>query len=134
MSISPGFTAAEILEFVHDYQSVPQGQKGFWLAEREVSYHRLRRWRSAVFEGDLDRGLIPRDGSQMTMPPDKRTALAKLRAAEREAHAAEVAKLSGRVRELEATNTALGKAIGLLHAMSEEEPADNPMTPDSSNS
>ena len=134
MSISPGFTAAEILEFVHDYQNVPQGQKGVWLAEREVGYHRLRRWRSAVFEGDLDRGLIPRDGSQMTIPSDKRTAVAKLRAAEREAHAAEVAKLSGRVRELEETNTALGKAIGLLHAMSEEEPADNPMTPDSSNS
>jgi hypothetical protein len=26
------------------------------------------------------------------------------------------------VRELEETNTALGKAIGLLHAMSEQEP------------
>lgn len=134
MSITPGFTAAEIREFVHEYQRLPQGQKGGWLAEREFGYHTLRRWRSAVFEGDLDRGLIPRDGSQMTTPPDKRTALEKMRAAEREAHAAEVAKLNARVRELEDTNTALGKAIGLLHAMSEEEPADTPMTPDSSSS
>jgi len=134
MSITPGFTAAEIREFVHEYQRVPQGQKGGWLAEREFGYHTLRRWRIAVFEGDLDRGLIPRDGSQMTIPPDKRTALAKMRASEREAHAAEVAKLSGRVRELEETNTALGKAIGLLHAMSEEEPATTPTTPDSSSS
>ena len=27
MSISPGFTAAEIREFVHEYQRVPHGQK-----------------------------------------------------------------------------------------------------------
>ncbi|TFD19933.1 hypothetical protein [Cryobacterium levicorallinum] len=70
----------------------------------------------------------------MTIPSEKRTALAKLRAAEREAQAAEVARLSGRVRELEEANTALGKAIGLLHAMSEEEPAATPTTPDPSSS
>ena len=28
MSISPGFTVAEIREFVHEYQRVPHGQKG----------------------------------------------------------------------------------------------------------
>ena len=134
MSLTPGFTAAEIREFVHEYQQVPQGQKGAWIAARPFSYHRLRRWRSTVFEGDLDRGLIPRKGSEMTIPPGKRTALEKMRAAERAAHAAEVAKLSGRVRELEETNTALGKAIGLLHAMSEEEPATTPTPPDSPNS
>jgi hypothetical protein len=70
----------------------------------------------------------------MTVPPGKRTALEKARAAEREAHAAEVTRLSARVRELEGTNTALGKAIGLLHAMSEEEPAHSLTTPDSSSS
>ena len=93
---------------------------------RRVSYDALRRWQSSVFDGDLDRGLIPREGSQMTVPPGKRTALEKARAAEREAYVAEVTHLSARVRELEETNTALGKAIGLLHAMSEEEPAHNP--------
>jgi hypothetical protein len=134
MTVSPGFTAAEIRDFVLDYQSLPMGQKRIWLAERGVGYHKLRRWRSAVFEGDPDRGLIPRKGSDTTIPPDKRTALAKLRAEERDDHAAEIAKLSGRVRELEETNTALGKAIGLLHAMTEEEPATPPMTPDSSSS
>ena len=134
MSISPGFTAAEIREFVHEYHRQPHGQKGVWLAERECSYHTLERWRSAVFDGDVDRGLVPREASQMTVPPTKRTALEKTRAAEHAAHAAEVAKLSGRVRELEETNTALGKAIGLLHAMSEEEPATTPTTPDPSNS
>ena len=31
--------------------------------------------------------------------------------------------MNARVRELEETNDALGKAIGLLHSMSEQEPA-----------
>ena len=97
MSISPGFTAAEIREFVHEYQRVLHGQKGVGLAEREFSYSTLGRWQSAVFDGDLDRGLIPREGSQMTIPPGKRTALEKARAAERTTHAAEVTHLSARV-------------------------------------
>ena len=134
MSISPGFTTAEIREFVYEYHTIAHGGKTAWLAERKVSSHMLRRWRDAVFAGDLDRGLIPREGSEMTIPSDKRSAIAKLRAAEREDQAAEVARLSGRVRELEETNTALGKAIGLLHAMSEEEPAATPTTPDPSGS
>ena len=122
MSISAGFTADEIREFVLEYQALPQGRKGPWLSARGVPYERLRRWRAAVFEGDLDRGLIPREGSGMTVSPGKRTALEKERARERAAQEAEVAKLTARVRELEGTNEALGKAIGLLHAMNEQEP------------
>lgn len=34
MTISPGLTAAEIREFVHEYQLVPHGRKGLWLAAR----------------------------------------------------------------------------------------------------
>lgn len=128
MSISAGFTAGEIRELVHEYQLQPHGQKGSWLAARGVTRRRLERWRSAVFEGDLDRGLIPRDGGGVTIPPGKRTALERQRAAERAAHEAEVAGLTARVRELEQTNEALGKAIGLLHQMSEQEPG---ATPDS---
>lgn len=122
MSISPGFTAVEIVELVHEYHLQPHGQKASWLSSRGFTYHRLRRWREAVFEGDLDRGLIPRDGGGVTTPPVKRTGLAKARAAEVARHEAELARLQARVRELEETNEALGKAIGLLHARSEEEP------------
>jgi hypothetical protein len=128
MSISAGFTAEEIREFVLEYQALPQGQKGPWLVERGVRYERLRRWRDAVFEGDLDRALIPREGSPMSLPPSNRTSIARARAAERAAHDAEVAKLNARVRELEQTNEALGKAIGLLHQMSEQEPDATPPT------
>jgi hypothetical protein len=134
MSIGKGFTAVEIREFVHEYQLQPHGQKGAWLAEQGVTSWRLRRWLDVVFAGDLDRGLIPREGSGMTVPPGKRTALERARAAERAAHEAEVAKLNERVRELEETNTALGKAIGLLHAMSEEEPTEPPTSTDPSSS
>lgn len=130
MSISPGFTAVEIVEFVHEYQLQPYGQKSAWLAGRGIKYHRLRRWRATVFDGDLDRGLIPREGGGVTTPPIKRTALAKVRAAEVAEHEAELARLQARVRELEATNEALGKAIGLLHARNEQEPD---ATPTSSN-
>ena len=134
MSISAGFTADEIREFVLEYQALPQGRKGPWLSARGVPYERLRRWRAAVFEGDLDRALIPREGSPMTIPPSNRTSIARARAAERAAHDAEVAKLSARVRELEQTNEALGKAIGLLHQMSEQEPAATSTTSDPSSS
>ena len=70
--------------------------------------------------------MVPRDGRSMTIPLSQRTALERGRAMERDEHAAEVTRLNARVRDLEETNAALGKAIGLLHAMSEEEPAATP--------
>ena len=72
---------------------------------KRVSYDRLGRWRSAVFDGDLDRGLIPRESSHMTVPPEKRTGLERQRARERAAHEAEVARLKARVQELEQTES-----------------------------
>lgn len=128
MVVGTGFTAEQIREFVHEYHVQPFGQRTSWLASQGVSYDRLRKWRSVVFEGDLDRRLIPREGRPMTVPAAKRNALERARAAERVAHEAEIAKLSERIRELEGTNSALGKAIGLLHSMSEQEPDNTPTT------
>lgn len=130
MSISPGYTAAEMVELVHEYHLQPQGQKGPWLVSRGLTYHRLRRWRESLYEGDLDRGLIPREGSYVTTPPVKRTAIARARAAEAARHEAALARLQARVDELEQTNAALGKAIGLLHANSEQEPDATPAASD----
>ena len=134
MSISPGFTVVEIRAFVHEYDGLAYGRKRPWLEEQGLSRNVLARWRDTVYAGDLDRGLIPREGSSMTIPPGKRSALEKTRAAEQARHEAEVAELIARVRELEGSNNALGKAIGLLHSLSEEEPADTPTTPDRPNS
>ena len=89
-------------------------------AARGVSDGRFRRWQSAVFEGDLDRGLIPRESGGMTVPPAKHGVGEG--AAERDRDETEVERLQARVRELEGTNEALGKAIGLLHAMNGQEP------------
>jgi hypothetical protein len=58
----------------------------------------------------------------MTVPPAKRTALAQAQTAKQDRDEAELARLKARVRELETTNEALGKAIGLLHAMNADEP------------
>lgn len=135
MSISPGFTTAEIREFVHEYQIQPHGQKTAWLAEKNIGYDRIRRWRTAVFEGDLDRGMIPRHAGPMAVESNKRTAFEQGRADERAVHELEVQRLQRRVQELEETNDALGKAIGLLHARSERESdAFPPMTDPSSSS
>jgi len=132
MSISAGFTTEQIREFVHHYQVQPHGQKALWLERQGVSYDRLRRWRSAVFDGDLDHGLIPRDSGGVSVPPQKRTGIERQRARERAAQEVEVARLNARVRELEQTNEALGKAIGLLHQMSEQEPVATPTPTDPS--
>ncbi|WP_235632101.1 hypothetical protein [Mycolicibacterium rutilum] len=66
----------------------------------------------------------------MTVPPARRRALAKANAAKQDRDEAELAHLRERVRELEATNEALGKAIGLLHAMNAQEPDEAPPTSD----
>lgn len=134
LSISAGFTAAEICELVFEYQGLAHGRKAGWLVEQGISARQMWRWRDSLFEGDLDRGLIPREGGAVTVPPGKRTAVARMRAAEQAAHEIEVERLNVRIRELEETNDALGKAIGLLHEMSEHEPADAPMTTDPSDS
>lgn len=134
MSITPGFTSAEIREFVHEYQLVPHGQKSAWLRERGITYARLMTWRKAVFGGNLDRGLVPRQAKGMTLPPKQRAELERQRAAERAAHQAETERLQARIRELEETNVALGTAIGLLHQMSEQEPAVPQPTTDPSGS
>lgn len=63
----------------------------------------------------------------MTVPPAKRRAMAKAEDVLRRRDEAELAQLRARVRELEATNEALGKAIGLLHEMNVPEPDATPM-------
>jgi hypothetical protein len=130
VSISPGFSSAEIREFVVEYHLLPHGQKGLWRAAQGVSVRQLKRWESAVFAGDLDRGLIPREGVGVTVPPAKRAAVAMAAAAKQDREDDELTRLRARVGELEATNEALGKAIGLLHALNEREPDAAPTTND----
>jgi hypothetical protein len=117
-----GFTRDEIREMVHEYHLQPYGTKGAWLASQSVTEWSFRRWRKMVFEGDLDRNLIPREHGGMVRTNGEWSAFEKARAREIAEHQSEVEQLKGRIRELEGTNTALGKAIGLLHELSAPEP------------
>src|SRR5215208_5970264 len=55
LSISAGFTAAEICEVVFEYQGLAHGRKAEWLIEHGITDRQRRRWRDSLFEGDLDR-------------------------------------------------------------------------------
>jgi len=79
---------------------------------------------------DLDRGLVPRDDGDMNVPWDKRRVFSAGRAREIAEHDVEVARLQARVKELEEVNATLGKAIGLLHQVNEQEPGENPTLTD----
>jgi hypothetical protein len=118
-----GFTRDEIRQFVHEYYLQPHGSKAGWLASRTVTDWTFRQWRKMVFEGDLDRSLIPRDHGGMAHTHGERSALEIARAKEIAEHQLELEQLKGRIRELEGTNDALGKAIGLLHGLNVPGPA-----------
>lgn len=90
----------------------------------------MARWRKAVFDGDVDRGLVPRQTEPMNAQPAERRGIVERRAIEKARQAEELARRDARIRELEQTNELLGKAIGLLHAMNVPEPADTPTTND----
>jgi hypothetical protein len=129
VTVSVGFTAAEICELVFEYQGLEHGSKGRWLAERGLNRVRMGRWRASLFDGDLDRGLVPRQGGAVGRSGAEHTAIARRRVAEQVAQAAEVERLNARIRELEhangaleQANGALGKAIGLLRDTNEHEP------------
>ncbi|MGO1508444.1 MAG: hypothetical protein ACTH07_10225 [Microbacterium sp.] len=133
MSLSPGFTSAQIRGFVFEYQRQRYGTKKDWLARQPFSKAQFMRWQKAVFNGDLERGLVPRDAGGMS--PRRKRELVELSADQLRAHhEAEVAMLNERIRQLEGTNDALGKAIGLLHVLREEEPDETPETSDQNDS
>lgn len=134
VAICVGWTDDEVRQFVHEYHLQPYGTKSSWLREQGVTRSRFRVWQMAVFEGDLDRALVPREGASMSESVGKRSGRERQLARERAAHDAEVARLKARVSELEETNALLGKAIGLLQQMSEQEPDANPRRQDPSDS
>ncbi len=119
---TPGYSREQIREYVHEYHLQAHGTKQAWLARQSFTERQFRRWRKSLFEGDLDRNLVPREHGGMTRTRGEWTAFEKARAKEIAEHQAEVEQLSARIRELEGTNEALGKAIGLLHELSVSEP------------
>lgn len=132
MSITPGYTNTEIREFVYEYERQPHGTKSAWITQQTFTINQLRRWQAAVFNGgDLERGQISRQSMSMPTPRELRRRTAKTDAQAKQE--AELESLRARVSELENVNEALGKAIGLLHQLNEQEP-DTDETIDTKNS
>lgn len=121
-SITKGYTRDEIRGLVHEYYLQPHGTRKAWLDSKSLTVWTFRQWRTMVFEGDLDRNLVPRDDGDMTRKNGQWSAFERMRAREASEHQSKVADLEKRIAELEGTNSALGKAIGLLHELSVPEP------------
>lgn len=130
MAITPGYTVEEIRNFVYQHEKIPHGYKSLWLAEQEFSRHQFRKWRLATFNGDLDRGLIPRSRAGK-VPYNPRQLM---QSSIEENQAKRIAELEERNAQLEAANVALGKAIGLLHDRNAQEPDVTPTAPKPGNS
>ena len=62
MAALPALTVEEIRELVYEYLALPYGARGRFLAERDISPHRFHRWRRTVVAGDIERGLVSRNG------------------------------------------------------------------------
>lgn len=124
-----GYTREEIREIMHQYYLQPYGTKQAWLAKHSIPAWKIQQWRKLVYEGDLDRNLIPRDHGSMSSTSSQRSAFEKARAKELAEHQQEVDRLQEQIRNLEGANEALGKAIGLLHEMNAPE-SQTPLTND----
>lgn len=126
MSMSAGFTTEEITAYVEEYLDLPHGRKHVWLEGKPFSLWQMRRWRRAYLAGDLERGLVPRVHANHREAARRARAAEEELAAERSRYVAELARRDEQIAILEAGNVALGKAIGLLHRMPRQEPADEP--------
>lgn len=132
MSVTPGYTDQEIIEYVHAYDCAPHGTKQHYLTEHGLTNDRMRRWRRIVYDGNIDKGLDPRNTKGMNTSNPKRRSTAELESK----RAQRIAELEGRITELEDANTvlrnsneALGKAIGLLHETGVPSSANSPTPP-----
>ena len=123
MSVPSLLTAEQKRELVYAYVTQPHGSKGRYLREHGLTGDQMRGWRTQVFAGTLESGLMPRGGSVVSA--EESAALARLikenqslqqqLAAQQVEHeqavAAKDAELAVQLRAVDA----LGKAIEILH-------------------
>lgn len=123
MSVPKALTAEQKREFVYEYVAQPFGSRSTFLLERGVTKNQIRQWRSQVFAGTLELGLVPRGGTIVSV--EESAALARLlkekqalqeqldrqQAEHEKVLAAKDAELDVQRRAVDA----LGKAIEILH-------------------
>lgn len=101
-------------EHVLAYLSAPHGSKGAYLRKHGILYSQLAKWRAALADGDLDRGLVPRHTGQMSKDDVAEVRRLQKRNAELEK------ELDRTIMDLERqrmATDALGKAIGVMQKM-----------------
>ena len=123
MSIAPGLTTDEVLDFVFEYDALPHGTKAAWLKNRSVSRGTLRRWQRAVYDGDISRGLIGRESGALTTAPERRSMARRQKERDKDT---EIRELREQVANLEEVNVTLGKALRLLRDHEDQKPLDTP--------
>lgn len=108
------------------YLSRPHGTKGRYLAQHNLSASTIATWRRGLADGDLERGLIPRQTGRMTFKEVRENIAlraqleemqAKLDASEARNNSSDttIAKLKKNNEELHTAIDALGKAIAIMH-------------------
>ena len=123
MAVEGFYTVEEQRELVYEYLAVSHGSKGRFLIERGLSSRQLARWRSQVFAGSLERGLVPRGGAVVSVDEaaalkrllDENQALKEQLAARDAEHRQDLAALDEELATQRRVVDALGKAIEILH-------------------
>jgi hypothetical protein len=122
-----GLTVAQRREHVLAYLETPYGVKGRYLASHGISAYQIRQWRTQMYAGTLETGLVPR-GVWMNDYNVNREVVRlreEVEALQSQLEAREVVheqQLAAKQAEIDAAGRvaeALGKAIALLHAGNE---------------
>ena len=118
-------SAAEKADLVEEYMALRHGLKLSWLKVQAIPYSTMGKWRAAYLFGDLERGLVPRDTTGMSLESTRVKQLQKRLAQEQAERQAEQERHRAEITRLEQVNETLGKAIGLLHdRAAKQEPTD----------
>lgn len=123
MASSKSWTWQERHGHVLAYVASKHGSKGRYLAAHGISQWQMYRWRTQVYRGSLEQGLVPRGGVMASVEENREIARlvgvneqleARLTDQQR-AHESAVAAKDAELARQRAAVDALGKAIALLH-------------------
>jgi len=64
--VSRSFSTQQKREHVLAYMEAPRGTKAAYLREHQITDSQLRSWQSALADGDLGAGLVPRHTGSMS--------------------------------------------------------------------
>lgn len=132
--VTESFTPEQRRDIAVHYAGLKRGEKSAYAASLGLKPHQIRRWISALADGDLDNERFPRKTGAMTTRDIAEIARLKKIIADMKAEHArvdaakdariskledEVTKLEDDVNKWEKASDALGKAITVLHKINE---------------